>query len=273
MHHSIGNLWYLALATFVEGIRHKALWAIVCLSILLVLANIFVAELFSWDLGKVSVEFGLSAVAFTGLLLVFFLGLKILADDLERNRISLLMSRPVTNWQYIAGKFIGMALILGLSTLILGGAASLSMRYVLWKYAAFVPPNFSWITYGMALTSQWLSLLMMLAVSFFCFCFASHPFVAMLVSLSTYLVGQNMELLRRVVVENAYAGVLTGQEKLVLILSWIFPNLSLFDKKYVAAYGFPFGFHEFTLLILYCISYSLILLLFSTILFDRREFS
>lgn len=271
MRQALHNIWYLAHSTFVEGIRHKALWAIVCFAVLLSMANIAVAELFSWDVGKVSVEFGLSAVAFTGLLLVFFLGMKILADDLERNRIYLLMSRPVTSWQYIVGKYVGMALVLGLSSAVLGGAASLSMRYVLWKYAAFVPPNFSWLTYGMALGSQWLSLLVMLAVSFFCFCFASHPFVALLISVSTYLVGQNMELFRRVVLENAYAGVLTGQEKMVLALSWIFPNLSLFDKKYVAAYGFPFSGQEFLLLILYCVSYSLVLLFFSTLFFNRRE--
>ncbi|MDP2105232.1 MAG: hypothetical protein Q8J76_04485, partial [Desulfobulbaceae bacterium] len=212
MQQTLRNLWFLALSTFIEGIRHKALWAIVCLATFLTMANISVAELFSWDLGKVSVEFGLSAVAFTGLLLVFFLGLKILADDLERNRIYLLMSRPVAGWHYITGKYLGLALTLGLSTIILGGAAALSMQYVLWQYPAFVPPNFSWLTYAMAMTCQWLALLMMLAVSFLCFSFASQPFVALLLAVSTYLVGQNMELLRRVVLENAHAGILSGQE-------------------------------------------------------------
>lgn len=273
MQQTLCNLWHLAMATFIEGIRHKALWAIVCLAVILSMANIFVAELFSWDLGKVSVEFGLSSVAFTGLLLVFFLGMKILADDLERNRIYLLMSRPVAGWHYLVGKFIGLAMILGLSAVLLGGAAALSMQYVLWQYAAFVPPNFSWFIYAMALGCQWLALLVMLAVSFLCFCFASHSFVALLLAVSTYFVGQNMELLRRIVLENAHAGILTGQEKFVVALSWIFPNLSLFDKKYVAAYGLVFSGHEFWLLALYCLSYSSLLLFISTVLFNRRELS
>lgn len=271
MQRTLCNLWHLALSTFIEGIRHKALWAIVSLAVILTMANISVAELFSWDLGKVSVEFGLSAVAFTGLLLVFFLGLKILADDLERNRIYLLLSRPVAGWHYIVGKFFGLALILGLSTIVLGLAAALSMQYVLWQYAAWVPPNFSWLTYVMALACQWLALLLMLAVSFLCFSFASQPFVALLLAVSAYLVGQNMELLRRVVLENAYAGVLTGQEKFVMALSWVFPNLSLFDKKQVAAYGLAFSGQEFLLLALYCLSYSALLLFLSTVFFNRRE--
>jgi len=268
---ALRNLWYLALATYIEGIRHKALWAIVCLAIVLTMANVFVAQLFTWDLGKVSVEFGLSAVSLTGLLLVFFLGMKIMADDLERNRISLIMSRPVAGWHYIVGKFFGLGVILLTAALILGGGAVLSMWYVTWQFPAYVPPQFSWLVYGMALGSQWLGLMMMLAVSMLCFSFASQPFVALLLAVSTYFLGQNMELLRRVVVENAHAGILIGQEKVVVALSWVFPNLSLFDKKAVAAYGLAFSGQEFGLLVLYCLTYSALLLFFAVQLFKRKE--
>lgn len=265
------NIWFLALSTCTEAIRYRALWAIVCLAVLLTLANLWVTTLFSWDLGKVSVEFGLSTVAFTGLLLVFFLGMKILADDLERHRIHMLLARPVSIWQYIVGKYLGLALVLLIATMILGLAATLSMHYVFWQYAAYVPPNFSWLTYLMALACQYFSLLLVLAVSILSFSFASHSFVALLLTIFSYLVGQNMELLRRVVLENPYAGALTGREYLVVALSWIFPNLSLFDKKYTAAYGFVFNGQEFALLCLYGLSYSVLLLFLSALLFRRKE--
>ena len=145
------------------------------------------------------------------------------------------------------------------------------MQYVLWSYPAFVPPHFSWLTYVMALFSQWLGLVMVLAVSVFCFSFASQPFVALLLTACTYLAGQNMELLRRVVLENAYAGVLSGRESLVIGLSWIFPNLSLFDKKYAAAYGLTFSGQELLLLTGYALSYSLLLLWLAAFLFKRKE--
>ena len=133
--HALSKITVIALATCVEGIRHKVLWAIVLLAVLLSLINIWVTELFSWDLGKVSVEFGLSTVSFTGLLLVFFLGNKMLADDLERSRIFMTLSRPVQIWQYLCGKFVGLSLVLFAATLILGAAATLSLHYVLWRYA------------------------------------------------------------------------------------------------------------------------------------------
>lgn len=268
---TLRSIWHLTLSTCLEGIRHKALWAILCLAIVLNLANLSVTQLFTWDLGKVSVEFGLSAVAFTGLLIVFFLGLKMLADDLERSRIYLLLSRPISIWQYLLGKFFGLSLILLITTTLLGVSSALSMQYVLWSYPAFVPPNFSWLTYIMALCCQWLSLVMVLAVSVLCFSFASQPFIALLLAAFSYLAGQNMELLRRVVAENPYAGFLSGKKMFVVVLSWIFPNLSLFDKKYEAAYGLPFHFQEFLLLAGYSVSYSLLLILLATLLFKRKE--
>ncbi len=268
---TLRNIWFLALSTCTEGVRHRALWAIVCLAVLLTMANLGVTTLYSWDLGKVSIEFGLSAVAFTGLLLVFFLGMKILADDLERSRIFMLLSRPVSIGQYLTGKFLGLAMILLLATVILGLSAALSMHYVLWRYPAFVPPNFSWASYVMALACQWLSLVVVLAVSVLCFSFASQPFIALLLAVSSYLAGQNMELLRRIVEQNAHAGALTGQENLAVALSWIFPNLSLFDKKYAAAYGLAFSGQEFVLLCLYGISYSALVIYLATMLFKRKE--
>jgi ABC-type transport system involved in multi-copper enzyme maturation permease subunit len=166
---------------------------------------------------------------------------------------------------------MGLAGILLLTTIILGSSAALSLWYVIWQYPTYVPPNFSWNVYIMALSCQWMSMVVVLAVSMLCFSFASHPFIALLLSVSCYLVGQNMALLRRVVLENPQAGILAGKENSVIILSWIFPNLSLFDKKYVAAYGMPFSGQEFLLLSLYAISYSALLIYLSTLLFKRKE--
>lgn len=270
---SLYKISLLARATFIEGVRHRALWGILGLAILLAMANMTVTTLFNWDLGKVSIEFGLSAVSFTGLLVVFFLGMKIMADDLERSRIYMILSRPVSIGEYILGKYCGLALVLLFSTIILGLSAACSMQFVLWSYPGFVPPGFSWWIFIMALAIQWLGLLVVLAMSFFWFSFASQSFIAILLTVVSYLVGQNMETLRRIVNHSTQAGVLTDQQTVLTVISWVFPNLSLFDKKYEAAYGLAFNFDEFLAISAYGISYSLLLLWFSTLLFKRKEFT
>ncbi|WP_028583295.1 ABC transporter permease [Desulfogranum mediterraneum] len=265
------NISTLALATWREGMRHKALWAILALAVLLTLANYTITNMFSWDLGKVTVEFGLSAVAFSGLLIVFFLGLKIMADDLERSRIYLFLSRPVTIRQYLFGKFLGLALILLATTVVLGVSAAASMQMILIQYPAFVPPGFSWTIYMMALFLQWLSLLMVLALSFFWFSMASKSFVALVFTSLSYIVSQNVDTLRYVVERNSKAGILAGQETLIKIVSWIFPNLSLFDKKHEAAYGLEFPLGDFLLISGYGLAYIFLLLWIAALLFQRKE--
>lgn len=261
----------LAIATCIEGIRQKMLWSILIIGVILTTVNIGVTTLFTWDLGKVAIEFGLSAVAFTGLLVVFFLGLKVFSDDLERSRIQMLLSRPLDVWQYILGKFIGVSLLLLFSSFILGLSTVLSMKYIIWQYPAYIPPNFSWLIYLKALISQWMCLLMVLSLTIFWFSFASQPLVALILSVTSYLVGQNIELLKKVVTENTSAGLLEGKTVIINIVSWIFPNLALFDKKYVAAYGFPFGNKELIYLILYALSYNCILLFLSNIAYRRKD--
>ncbi len=263
------KIWLLAHSTFIEGVRHRALWAIVVLAVILTGSNILFTEIYTWDLGKVSIEFGLSAIAVTGLLLIFFMGLKILADDLERHRVYMVLARPVQGWQYVTGKFLGLALILLAATLILGLSSFVSMEYVLWRYPEYVPPNFSWLVFLMALYCQLLSLMTVLALSFMWFCFASQPFIAIILSVASYLAGQNMELLRQIVEQNVETGEI--HRKLVVGLSWVFPNLSFFDQKMVAAYGLPFNWTNLLLLTAYGVSYIGLLLLLATWFFNRKE--
>lgn len=268
---SIKNVLVIAKFTWLELVRHRALWAIVVSAMIFSCINIAFVQMFSWDLGKVSVEFGLSSVSLTGLLLVFFLGLKVLADDVERGSFFMIFSRPVTIDQYVFGKFIGLSSVLFFSSVILTIAASVSMFFVITHNAAFVPVNFSWSIFLMAAFCQYLQLVVVTSVCVLCFCFSSSSFIALLFSFSIYCVGQNLELLRRVVTENAQAGILSGQENIVIFLSWIFPNLSLFDKKYVASYGFPFPLTEFLLLSVYALSYSLLLVFMATFFFKRNK--
>ena len=268
---SVRNIYFIGRVTWLEGIRHRALGAIFCLAFFLGLANILFTSMFSWDQGRVAINFGLSSAALTGLLLIIFLTLKILNDDLEYDRIFLFLSRPVTIHEYIAGKYLGFALILFSSTIILGLSGACSIKYFLWSSPGSILPNFSWETYLMALLCQWLSSLIILALSFFWTSIASHSFIALMMTVLSYLVGQNIEPLRQILEHNSQEGILTGKITLVKVVSLIFPNLSLFDKKLTAAYGLPFSGQELIILTSYGITYSMLLIYFTGWFYQRKE--
>lgn len=261
------NIYQLALLTAKDGLRHKTLKAFFGLALLFIVANIFVTEFFTWDLGKVSVEFGLSTVALTGLLLIFFTATKLLADDLEQHKIYFVLARPVSAWQYILGKYAGIGFILLLAVAILGLGAAVALKYVIFRYPEYIPVNFSWSTYLLALGFQWFSLLVILALSFFWFHFASQSFIAIILTAGSYLVGQNMELLRRFLREGE-----GGLQKTVIVaLTWLFPSLSFFDLKTVAAYGLPVNGPELAAIMGYGLGYVALLLFGAKFFFNRKE--
>jgi ABC-type transport system involved in multi-copper enzyme maturation permease subunit len=258
----------LSLLTFKDGLRRRTLPALFGLALLFLGANVMVTAFFTWDLGKVAVEFGLATVALTGLLLIFFTATKLLADDLEHHKVYFVMSRPVSPWQYILGKFCGLALLLLLVALILGAASALSVQYAVWRNPGFIPVNFSWGVYLLALAFQWFSLLIMLAVTMFWFNFASQSLLAIALSAGTYLIGQNMNLLRQLVRAEDTPAM---QQGIIIALSWLFPNLSFFDLKATAAYGLSFSGPQLLAVIGYGIAYTGLLLFAAKFFFGRKE--
>ena len=104
-------LWPITLITFKEGIRNRAVYGISLLALLLFGANFLVAGMMPRDVGKVAVDFALSTISLSGILLVLFIGINLLAKDIDRRTIYMVLARPISRSQYIIGKFFGMCLL------------------------------------------------------------------------------------------------------------------------------------------------------------------
>src|SRR5512144_731443 len=110
------TLWPIALITFKEGIRNRALYGITLFALLLFGVTALVATMIPREVGKVSVDMALSTISFAGLLIVLFVGINLLAKDLDKRTIYTVLSRPISRSQYIIGKFFGMVLLITVTT-------------------------------------------------------------------------------------------------------------------------------------------------------------
>ena len=61
---TMSKILLVASITFRDCIRNKALYGIFALGLMLFTANIIITGMFSWELGKVAVDVGLSTVFF-----------------------------------------------------------------------------------------------------------------------------------------------------------------------------------------------------------------
>ncbi len=261
----------VAKIAFKEGTRNRALHGIISLGILLFAVNIIVTAMFSWEMGKVAVDMGLSVISLAGLIIIFFLGINSLSNDLERRTIYLILSRPLTKRHYLVGKFFGLGLLVITSSLVLGVLAAVSVKIAMYGSESFMPAGFSWATFCLGIIYQTLSLLIVLALSVLWVTATSHPFTALLVSVISYLVGQNLENVTSII---STSKVFAGNPFLIKTLewiSWIFPNLAAFDLKTTAAYGLPVDAAYLALTAAYGISYIIVCLTIATAIFNRRE--
>lgn len=105
-------LWPLAVITFKEGIRNRAMHGIFLLASLLFVANFLICGMIMQEVGKVAVDIALSAVSFSGLLLVLFVGINLLAKDLDRRTIYMVLARPISGSIISGANFLVMLLLL-----------------------------------------------------------------------------------------------------------------------------------------------------------------
>src|SRR6266571_3348474 len=116
-------LFPIAAITFKEGIRNRAIYGISIIALLMLVVNFLISQMIMREVGKVAVDIALSTVSFSGLLLVFFVGINLMAKDLDRKTIYMVLARPISRTQYMDGKFLGMVGLIVVSNVILGAFA------------------------------------------------------------------------------------------------------------------------------------------------------
>ena len=264
-------VFLVASMTFRDSLRNRALYGIFFLGAVLFLSSVIITGMFSWELGKVAVEIGLSAMSISGLIIIFFFSIQMVSNDLERKTIYLVLSRPIQKWHYLVGKFLGLAGIVLLSSIVLGCSSFLSIKMSIWLSNAHMPALFNWSTLLLGMAYLTLALLVILSVSFFCVSLASHQFTAFLLAVIFYFVGQNVETVKIIVQRQKGLANNVFMHKALDVVSWIIPNLAAFDLKTTAAYGLKVSGTYLGLVALYGLAYIVVCLVLSIWIFQKRE--
>jgi len=267
----MSKIFLIALVTFKDSIRNRALYGILLLGLVLFTANIIITGMFSWELGKVAVDVGLSVVSFSGLVIIFFLSINMVSNDIERKTIYLILSRPIGKFHYIVGKYVGLGLVILLSSGILGLCAALSVKLSTHGAEAYIPAHFSWTVFFLGLVFLTLSLLVVLAIALLWVSITTHPFTAVLLSILSYFIGQNVENVKNIITASNMFAENPMLIKLTDFASWIFPNLAAFDLKTTAAYGLHVSAGYLTWVAIYGLAYIGICLVMTILIFQRRE--
>src|SRR5271170_2485708 len=112
------NIWTIAKTTLKLEIRDKILYGIVVFALLYVFFELFLAQLVLKELPMVK-AFGLTGIYFFNAIIALFLGTTSFFKDIDRKVVYFVLSKTVTRAQFLLGKFLGLCMVLLVTTLIL----------------------------------------------------------------------------------------------------------------------------------------------------------
>lgn len=266
-------LWPIAVITFKEGIRNRAIYGISLFALFLLGLNLLVANMAPRDVGKVAVDMALSTMSFSGLLVVLFVGINLMAKDLDRRTIYMVLSKPISRAEYIFGKFIGMVLLQLVTLLFIGIFASLSLLVLKSGYEAYFP-RFSWSFVLLGMFFIMLMLFLLSALSFLFASFSSTSFITLVMTIITYLIGQSLGDIKSLLETQRLAGAAVSPVtmKVVQVAYFLFPNLSFFDLKTQVAHGIHVPSSTIAWTVVYGVVYTCIAVIAASLIFRKKEF-
>lgn len=252
------------LNTFRETIRDKILYALLFFAVVLIFTTLVLGE---WSLHeeiRVTTDLGLAGISLFSTLLAIVLGVSLMHKEIDRKTLYPVLSKPVYRWQFLLGKYLGMALTLAVQMALLVGVFFL----VLWIQGGR-PTR----AMGLALVLIYMEVMVVTAVALL-FSSFSTPFVSGVLTLGTFVVGRNVDTLEHFLKANE----LNFTPWLFEASTVVFPNLYLFypsgkvmQSQWVSVHGAFVSASYMGSTALYALAYIAVCLLASVIIFSRRD--
>jgi ABC-type transport system involved in multi-copper enzyme maturation permease subunit len=108
----LARIWAIALNTFREAARIRVLYGIAVLVLGSNLAAIVLGQMSIHESQRVARDIGLAGISLFGSLTAIFLGVFLLYTEVQRRTIHAIVSKPIERWEFVVGKYLGMAIVL-----------------------------------------------------------------------------------------------------------------------------------------------------------------
>lgn len=260
----------LSSMTFKGGIRDKTLSGIGILSLFFMLSTPLFASFSPRQVGAAAVDCSLSVLSLTGLLLTLFVGVTMMAGDIDKKSIYTVISQPISRDQYLIAKYLGFVLLIFISTIIIV-LFSIPGIFIS-KNMYHLNNTIFWGSYFICVFFVFLKLCIMASAIFLFSTIATSTFLPFGVGIAFYFVSESIENVKRYI--EGYGMDLTAPavKFMTKLIYYIFPNFSAFDLKKEAIYGLTINSADLIYLFFYGVFYITILLVISVTIFNRREF-
>jgi ABC-type transport system involved in multi-copper enzyme maturation permease subunit len=250
---------HIARNTFREAVRDRVLYNLIAFALLLSGAAILVGQI-SIDIERlVVVNLGLTAISLFGVLIAIFIGIGLVSKEIEKRTLYTVLSRPVRRWEFIVGKFFGLAGTLVVNTLFMAIGVFGALLYVAHRFGR---PD-AWIFVALYFIILEFLIICSLSLLFSSF---SSPLLSAVFAFSLFVIGSFANDLR------GFAGVAHGFTRwFATAAAYLVPNFSTLNVISAAAHQQPLGAHLILQNTLYALFYTVAAMSSAVLIFERRN--
>ncbi len=253
------RIYCIASNTFREAVRDRVLYNLIAFALLLSGAAILVGQI-SIDIEKlVVINLGLTAVSLFGIVIAIFIGIGLVSKEIEKRTLYTVLSRPVRRWEFIVGKFFGLAGTLAVNTFFMAIGVFGALLYVAHKFAGSDSQIFVALYF---IILQFL-IICSLALLFSSF---SSPLLSAVFAFSLFVIGSFADDLR------GFATMTHGITRWISTgAAYVVPNFSALNVVSAVAHGQAISSQLILQNTVYALFYTTMALAGAVLIFDRRN--
>jgi len=250
---------HIASNTFREAVRDRVLYNLIAFALLLSGAAVLVGQI-SIEIEKlVVINLGLTAVSLFGVVIAIFIGIGLVSKEIEKRTLYTVLSRPVQRWEFIIGKFFGLASTLVVNAFFMAIGVFGAVFYVSHK---FVRAD------ALILVALYFIVLEFLIICSLSLLFSSFssPLLSAVFAFSLFVIGSFAEDLRN------FAGMAHGLTRwLVTGAVYLVPNFSAFNVISSIAHEQPVAGQLILHNTLYAFFYAAMAMSGAVLIFEHRD--
>lgn len=252
---------HIASNTFREAVRDRVLYNLIAFALLLSGAAILVGQI-SIDIEKlVVINLGLTAVSLFGVVIAIFIGIGLVSKEIEKRTLYTVLSRPVRRWEFIVGKFFGLAGTLVVNTFFMAIGVFGALLYVAYPHHYQKPD--AWIMVALYFIVLQFLIICALALLFSSF---SSPLLSAVFAFSLFVIGSFAQDLR------GFAAMAHGVGRwLATGAAYLVPNFSALNVISPVAHEQPVAGHLILYNTAYALAYAATAICGAVLIFEYRD--
>lgn len=235
----------VAANTFRETVRERVFYNLLIFALLMTFSGLLMARVSIRQQDKIIKDLGLACMDVFGTVIAIFIGVGLVAKELERRSLHPLLAKPLTRDEFFLGKFVGLGLTLLVNVAVMG----VGLYLTLWATGSRPDPRLLKGIYAI-----YLGLLLIVSLALLLSTLTSTTMAA-LVTLGLVVAGRFSDVIRNM---RAVAPVVP--DWLVQTLYYAIPNFRNFDFKDRVAYGDPVPLAALGWVTLYAVLYIAVVL-------------